>query len=330
MSHRKDTDYLAISARVHAMENRLLNRERMERMIEARDAAEAAKLLAECGYEDGGALTPQRLEELLAQSRSAAFREIRAAVPDPRLVEIFQVKYDYHNAKVLLKAEYTGQDAERLLASGGRWDPRALQESFQRGEVQGCTEPFRAALSQARETLAATRDPQLADFILDRACFGEMAQMAQDSPFLKGYVQISVDAANLRTAVRAARMDRGSDFLNRALLEGGSVSPKAIANARGQELAERFSAGPLAQAAAVGSRLLDREAGSLTEFERLCDDAVTQYVSAARRVPFGEQTVIGYLYAKEAEVTAARIILSGRMAGLDPEIIRSRLRAAYA
>ena len=31
MSHRKDTDYLAISARVHAMENRLLNRERMER-----------------------------------------------------------------------------------------------------------------------------------------------------------------------------------------------------------------------------------------------------------------------------------------------------------
>ena len=57
------------------MENRLLNRERMERMIEARDAAEAAKLLAECGYEDGGALTPQRLEELLAQSRSAAFRE---------------------------------------------------------------------------------------------------------------------------------------------------------------------------------------------------------------------------------------------------------------
>ena len=58
MSHRKDTDYLAISARVHAMENRLLNRERMERMIEARDAAEAAKLLAECGYEDGGALTP--------------------------------------------------------------------------------------------------------------------------------------------------------------------------------------------------------------------------------------------------------------------------------
>ena len=38
MSHRKDTDYLSISARIRAMENRLLTRERMDRMIEAREA----------------------------------------------------------------------------------------------------------------------------------------------------------------------------------------------------------------------------------------------------------------------------------------------------
>ena len=53
MSHRKkDTDYLSISARIRAMENRLLSRERMERMIEARDEAEAMKILAECGYNE--------------------------------------------------------------------------------------------------------------------------------------------------------------------------------------------------------------------------------------------------------------------------------------
>ena len=38
---RKDTDYLSISARIRAMENKLLTRERMDRMIEARDDAEA-------------------------------------------------------------------------------------------------------------------------------------------------------------------------------------------------------------------------------------------------------------------------------------------------
>ena len=50
MSQLKDTEYLRISSRVRAMENRLMTRERLERMIDARDNAEALKVLAECGY----------------------------------------------------------------------------------------------------------------------------------------------------------------------------------------------------------------------------------------------------------------------------------------
>ena len=69
--------------------------------------------------------------------------------------------------------------------------------------------------------------------------------------------------------------------------------------------------------------------GELTAFERLCDDAVMGYLAQARRIPFGEQAVVGYLYAREAEFTAIRTILSGRMAGLDADTIRERLREAY-
>ena len=47
-------------------------------------------------------------------------------------------------------------------------------------------------------------------------------------------------------------------------------------------------------------------------------------------IPFGEQAVIGYLYARESEFTAIRTILSGRMAGLDADTIRERLRECYA
>ena len=47
MSRTRDTDYLTVSTRIRAMENRLLTRERLERMIEARDAAEAVLYKAE-------------------------------------------------------------------------------------------------------------------------------------------------------------------------------------------------------------------------------------------------------------------------------------------
>ena len=44
----KDTDYLAISARVRAMETTLLTAERMERLLEARSDEEVSKLLQDC------------------------------------------------------------------------------------------------------------------------------------------------------------------------------------------------------------------------------------------------------------------------------------------
>ena len=331
MSKIRDTDYLTISARVRAMENRLVTRERMERMVEARSDDEAVKVLTECGYEELPALTNRGLDELLSAARAALYRELGGAVPDKRLVELFQMKYDYHNAKVLIKAQAMGLDEARLLSQGGRYDPQRLREDFLRDDLRDWGEVFRQAVLRAREVLSATGDPQQADLVLDRACFQEMESLARacGSAFLQGYVRLSVDAANLRAAVRAARMGKGSEFLNQILLPGGNVSERALAGARPEELAERFRSGPLAQAAALGAARTQPDSGPLTEFERLCDNAVTGYLASASRVPFGEETVIGYLYAREAEITAVRIIMAGRMAGLDGETIRSRLRATY-
>ena len=283
MSKIRDTDYLTISARVRAMENRLVTRERMERMVEARSDDEAVKVLAECGYEELPALTNRGLDELLSAARAALYRELGGAVPDKRLVELFQMKY------------------------------------------------FRRAVVQARETLNGGNDPQLADFVLDRAYFAEMAETARavGSPFLEGYVRLLIDAANLRSAVRCARMGKGSDFLSQVLLPGGNVEAHVLTSGKGNDLAAVFRAGPLSDAAAAGAALTAPGSGELTAFERLCDDAVMGYLAQARRIPFGEQAVVGYLYAREAEFTAIRTILSGRMAGLDADTIRERLREAY-
>lgn len=330
MSHRKDTDYLAISTRIHAMETRMLTRERMERMIDAKDNSEAIKVLEECGYGDVSA-AGQGLEGMLSAARGAVFRDIAAAVPDGNLVAVFQLKYDYHNAKVLVKAQAQGIDPERLLLSGGRYDPKELLEGWSRDDLRMCSDAFRAALTQAKETLAATGDPQQADLVLDRACYEEMGRLAKDSgsEFLQGYVRLVIDVANLRTAVRCARLGKEAEFVSRVLLPGGNVSTRSIAAAKGEGLKDLFQTGALAQAAELGAKLAQPGAGPLTTFEAMCDDAVTAYLSAAKRIPFGEQTVIGYLYAKEAELTTVRTIMSGRMAGLDGDTIRSRLRAAY-
>ena len=91
MSKIRDTDYLTISARVRAMENRLVTRERMERMVEARSDDEAVKVLTECGYEELPALTNRGLDELLSAARAALYRELGG--------EIITVGTDAHIAR---------------------------------------------------------------------------------------------------------------------------------------------------------------------------------------------------------------------------------------
>ena len=123
--------------------------------------------------------------------------------------------------------------------------------------------------------------------MLDRAYFQEMADTAKavGSPFLQGYVRLLIDAANLRSAVRAARIGKGPDFLRQVLLPGGNVDVSVLSSGRGADLAAVFRAGPLGEAAAAGAALTSPGSGELTAFERMCDDAVMHYLARARPHP---------------------------------------------
>ena len=246
-------------------------------------------------------------------------------------MDVFCIKYDYHNAKVLLKAQATGQSPDELLLDAGRYPAGRLKEDYLQGDLSRYSATFAQAVAQAKELLASSGDPQAADLLLDQAYYAEMlaAAKAARSAFLEGYVRLSIDSVNLRSVVRAARMGKGPDFLRRVLLPEGNVKTDSLlaAGAGAADLAGLFAHTYLTEAAQDGAEAM--RGGSLTQFERLCDNALTAYLSQGKRVAFGEHPLIGYLYAKENELTTIRIILTGRLAGLGAETIRERLRESY-
>ncbi len=328
---KKDIDYIFLSTRVKAMERTLLNKERMEQMLEAPTTEDATKVLLDCGYSEMEEITPNELSRILLEQQNKMMADLGFSAPNKFVVDVFKLRYDYHNAKVLIKAEAMGTDPEPMLMEGGRFDRQRLVDAYRREDLLFCTDAFRHGIARAREVLGSTGDPQQADFILDRAYFEELSALAKgsESPFLMDYAALCIDVANLRSAVRACRLNKGSDFLENVLVPGGTVSVRALATARGEELGNLFRVGRLAAAAAEGAAKTAPGSGSLTEFERLCDDAVMAYLRDGRRVAFGVEPIVGYLYARETEATIIRIIMSGRMAGLDTETIRERLREPY-
>jgi V/A-type H+-transporting ATPase subunit C len=186
------------------------------------------------------------------------------------------------------------------------------------------------AIPEGQELLSVTSDPHQVEFLLDRAYYEEMAEIARasGSAFLEGYVRLSIDAANLRSAVRTLRMQKSAEFLKNVLFSGGNIDTGRTSwRDLRHSIEELYHISPLRDAAALGVAAV--QGGSLTRFEKLCDDALTKYLKGAKLVGFGEQPVIGYLAARESELTAVRIIMTGRMAGLAPDTIRERLREAY-
>lgn len=331
MSKIKDTDYLFLSAKVRTMERSLLNKDRMEQMLEAHSDLDAIRVLAECGYPEITEVTADSLNEMLSAERDKVFKEISGIIPDPEIMNVFKIKYDYHNAKVILKAEALGLDADRLFMDIGRVPAQEMKETIRSSEFLSLPPILKKAVIEAREVLGTTRDPRLADSILDQAYFEDMFDLSEraGSDFLAGYVRATIDIANMRSIVRTTRMGKGPEFLEGVLFAGGDVSIRRImslvsAGATVEDLYTSSTMKAAAEAGAAASR-----GGSLTRFEKLCDDALNTYVSKAKYVAFGEAPIIAFLAAKENELTAVRIIMTGRLAGLSADTIRERLRESY-
>lgn len=324
--------YLYLSAMLRAREAKMLNRDKAERMIDAPSFDDAAKMLTDCGYKDMSGFTAGEVENALAEHRAEIFSELSRLSPDKEPVEIFRMRYDYHNAKIVIKTEADGRDRSDLMSRSGRVEPAELKRCFAEEKYLGLPPVLAEAMVEAKSALARTQNPQLADFILDRAYFSELLEASEKlgSTFLRGYAQILIDAANLRSAVRTMRMNKDAEFLKTALVPGGGIDTGRILAAfgSGDTLAAMYANTLLAEAANLGAVAV--KGGTMTEFELASDNAVTAYLTGARLVAYGEAPVIAYLAAVEGETTALRMILTGMLAGLPSEKIRERLRDLYA
>ena len=73
------------------MENSLLERERMDRMLEAGTVEEAAKVLTECGYPELQAVNVDTVDAMLAQAREELFGTLNDLAPNVEILDVFKV-----------------------------------------------------------------------------------------------------------------------------------------------------------------------------------------------------------------------------------------------
>ncbi len=304
------SDYIFPCVVVRSKEVELLDREEMLKLMDLDSVQDIMNVLAEHGYGDGKELeNPRDFEKILSKNMEETYETVYSTIPDEKELNFFKYPNDYHNLKVLLKAEFLKTDASNLLIDSGTIPAEQMEEMLRRRDFTQMTVEMRNSVDETIELFAKSRDPQEIDLRLDQACYKDMLTDAEESgnEFLKEYVMQLIDLLNIDSFVRLKEIGKPRTFYKRVFLEGGNLDENAI---------EQRSAAIVNEVGVSG-------------VEKYLDNQKMDFVKDALYVPFGIEPIVGFLQAKETEVMNLRMILTGKISGMDDALIKERLRDTY-
>jgi V/A-type H+-transporting ATPase subunit C len=325
-----DQRYAYATGVVRALEVRLLGRQRLERMTEARDADEAVRLLSDTEYsvhfdeiEDIGCEGCLRNEEMRVLGL------VDALTLDPEVSDILRLRYDFHNLKVAVREQVSGRNLAHLYDDFARFGSERVRSALKADDVDLLPEPLIEPARDALEAYSKSEDPAESDLIIDKAMFSLFLRRARRfaAIYLEGIVKTWIDQANIRTFMRARYLEMESRSLPRTMIPGGFVRLADFIETFTlplDEVLQRFQFSPYRSIIEVGGAGLERT-GSFVGLEREIDNYFISFLRLSRYFTFGLEVVLAYALLKLNEVKMLRLVLAGKERGLRGEAIKERI-----
>ena len=109
--------FTSVIPRLRVLETRLLDKAKLDRMIDSNSPWEAVKVLQESEYAAhmSQVKRAEDYEEMLSAELKRVYKLFYEISPEKSVVDVMSVRYDYHNIKVLLKAKTLKEDFSQLL-----------------------------------------------------------------------------------------------------------------------------------------------------------------------------------------------------------------------
>lgn len=312
-------------ARIRMLENSLLSQKNYEQLIEAKNAADVFKILSEAGYGGENSISEKNYEGALSRRLSKAYSDVVELVPDENFMDVFLLKNDYHNLKVLVKSEISGKDGSEFLVDGGTVSLETLKEAFSSKNYSVLHGYMAEAIGKAQDEYSKTQSGQSIDVVMDNYTFKDMVDTARKcgNEYVIQYVIYLIDITNLKSFLRVRNMKKGSSVFSSVYIHDGSISEDTFIKAFGGD-------NPSAGLKNCGyDALCEKMAGGFTAFEKSCDDFIMSFIKDAKYKSLTMEPMVAYIYAVEMEVKTVRIIISGKINGIDTDVIKERLRDAY-
>ncbi|MCY6484662.1 V-type ATP synthase subunit C [Clostridium aestuarii] len=328
-------NYVQAVPRIRALENRLLDKAKLERMIEGNSSEETFKVLEETEY---GLLMAnvKRTEEyeiVLSEALKKLYSFMYEVSPDKNLIDIMSLRYDYHNIKVLLKGIALNKDLSELLIPVGTIPVDEMKMYISTEDYRELPNIMKESIEEAQEIFEDNRDPQQIDIILDRHMYKDMFARARvlNEPYMLNFLNMNVDLINLKTLLRVKKQNKSRKFLESVLIEGGKLEKETLINMLNESddnIVSKLQYTDYNEIMKLGMENYLQN-GNFNVLEKLSDNFIMNFIKDSKYVSFGIEPLLAYIFAKENEIKIIRIIMVGKLNDINADVIRERLRDIY-
>jgi len=326
-----DTRYAYAVARIRGMETRLLDRQWIERLL-SESAEGALKALSDSAYQEAveDVRRPEDIEAGLTKALAETFNVVSGVAPDPGLIDLFRIRWDFRNAKSLLKASLLKLDGDEIgVARGvGTLDADVLASAVADRSFTVLPAFLADALRDAEDAYGDRGEIGVVDEVLDRAMWAYTIEVARASgeEFLVRFFEAEIDLANVKAFIRIkdAGLDRGD--LSRAFLPGGTLDAGFFGGLLGEPtdaFARRLEYGRFAALAEV---FRDWSPGKTPLLELACDNALLAEAEGSKTIAYGIEPLVAYILSRRIEIKLIRAAMTAKLDDLGRAAVEARMR----
>lgn len=317
-------EFIFAIARIRSKEKDLLSQTDLDQLMNCKTAGECIKILTDKGYGNG---TENTIDELINNELDKLWDFMRELVDDISDFSVILYTYDFHNLKVAIKSIITNTPPDKFFIHRGTVPAQKIYKCIDNRKFNELPDYMGSAAEEAFDVLLKTHDGQLCDIIIDSKCLEQILDTSKksDEQLVKYYGEFTAACANIKTAIRCSNMGKSAEFMKKAIVECSTVDKDKLIHSACKSIDDIYNYLSITDYA----KAVDALKQSFSAFEKWCDNTLMIKIREEKYNPFTFGAILAYAMAKETEIKAVRIILSGKQNDLDYNAIKERLRDMY-
>lgn len=324
-----NSSYPFASARIKAMENTLITRDKLNRIIEAKDFDMAMRVLSEIGYAQPIAMGAT-FEQMIEKELAAADALLLEVSPNDTFTKIMRAEKDHHNLKVLIKLLMQDKNLEEAELLPGSIAVDTLRRAITENNYYDLPPHMSDAMFFIDKRFAVALDASIIGVALDRAYAKEVEELCgqMNDELVTKYFNAYFDLSNIIAFMRIRVSGHTKESFEDAHLHGGTIDKRTFSEAF--DLADESVMSALAKGdyAAVLVSAFDeyQKTGRLYMMEKAKDDYLFRILKKHRHDMFGFGPLMCYYIAKQREAAAIRMVMTAKLGGIDAEVVTKRVK----